>query len=208
MKKIILSAVAALVLTAVSQAQLRIGVKAGANLENQRVSVSQGSIYGSDRIKSYHAGLIGDLDLGGNFYLQPQLLFSRKGAMHLSTTGAHNSKVTMSYVELPVNVLYKFDLPFGKVFAGAGGAFSYAVGGKEQRDGVSTKIFENGVKDWKREDVSLSFTAGLEFNNGLFASINSQRSLLDIHKSSDISVKNKSVSVSVGYFLDWKRTRR
>jgi hypothetical protein len=208
MKKIILTTVAAIMIAAVSQAQFTLGVKVGGNLDNQKVSVSNGSIYASDNLRGYHAGLIGELDLGSNFYLQPQVLFSRKGAMHFSSTGAHETKVRMSYVELPVNVVYKLDLPFGKVFAGAGGAFSYAVGGKQEQNGVSTKIYRSGVREWKREDLSLTFTAGVEFDNGLFASINSQKGLFDVHKASDVTVKNKTLSVSVGYFINWKKFGR
>ena len=114
----------------------------------------------------------------------------------------------MSYVELPVNILYKFDLPFGKVFGGAGAAFSYAVGGREQQGDVTRKIYGGAVKDWKREDVSLTFTAGLEFNNGFFASVNSQKGLMNIHQADGVSVKNKSVSVSVGYLLDRKKFKQ
>ncbi|MBL7741603.1 MAG: PorT family protein [Chitinophagaceae bacterium] len=207
MKKIMLSSVAALLIAAVSQAQFKVGLKAGGNLDNQKVNVKEGTIYASDNLKGYHAGLIGELDLGSNFYLQPQLLFSRKGAMHLSSTGAGDTKVRISYVELPVNVLYKLDLPFGKAFAGAGGAFSYGIGGKETQGDVSGKIY-SGVKDWRREDISLTFTAGLEFDNGFFASINSQKGLLDIHQSKDVTIRNKSMSVSIGYLIDWNKLRR
>ena len=208
MKKIILSVVALVSISLLSEAQFKVGIKAGASQDNQRVNVKEGSIFGSDNYKGYHAGFVGDLAIGGNFYLQPQLLFSRKGATHLSSTGAPDIKVQMSYVELPVNVLYKFDLPFGKVFGGAGAAFSYAVGGREQQGDVTRKIYGRAVKDWKREDVGLTFTAGLEFNNGFFASVNSQKGLMNIHQADGVSVKNKSVSVSVGYLLDWKKFKR
>lgn len=208
MKKIILSAVVAIAFATVSQAQLRVGVKAGGSLDNQRINVTESSIYSSDNLRGYQAGLVGELPLGGNFYLQPQVLFSRKGAMHLSSTGADNIKVRMSYVEMPVNVLYKFNLPFGKIFAGAGGAFSYGVGGKEIQAGQTNKIYGKGRSDWKREDISLTFTTGIEFDNGFFASFNSQKGLRDIHKSDGVSIKNKSISVSVGYMIDWKKLNR
>jgi hypothetical protein len=104
--------------------------------------------------------------------------------------------------------LYKIDLPFGKVFGGAGAAFSYAVGGKQQQGDVTTKLYGSGVKNWKREDVSLTFTAGLEFNNGFFVSANSQKGLMDIYKGNGVSVKNKSMSVSVGYLVDLKKFKR
>ena len=147
MKKVLLSILTVVSFSLLSHAQLKFGIKAGTNQDNQRINVTESSIYGSNNFKGYHAGLIGDLNIGGNFYLQPQLLFSRKGATHLSTAGSGDIKVKMSYVELPVNVLYKANLPFGKVFGGAGGAFSYAVGGQEQQGGVTKKLYGSADKD-------------------------------------------------------------
>lgn len=207
MKKIFLSVVTILSISLVSNAQFKVGIKAGVNDNSQRINVTEGSIYGGDNFKGYHAGLIGDLNLGKNFYLQPQVLFTRKGATHLSSTGAKDTKIKMNYLEMPVNVLYKVNLPFGKAFAGTGMTFSYATGGKQEQAGVTTKLFSN-ASNWRREDLSLNFTAGLEFNNGLFISANSQKGLMDVYKTGAASVKNKSMSVSVGYLIDWNKFKR
>ncbi len=207
MKKIILSVVTILSISLASQAQFKVGIKAGINDNEQRIKVTEGSIYGGEKFKGYHAGLTGDLNLGGNFYLQPQLLFSRKGAVHLSSTGAKDIKVKMNYLEIPVNLLYKIDLPFGKVFGGTGVTLSYAVGGKQEQDGVTEKLFHHSGNTWRREDVSLNFTAGFEFNNGIFVSANSQKGLLDVYKAG-AGIKNKSMSLSVGYIIDWNKFKR
>jgi hypothetical protein len=207
MKKIILSVVTILSVSLASQAQFKVGIKAGINDNEQRIKVTEGSIYGGDKFKGYHAGLVGDLNLGSNFYLQPQLLFSRKGAVHLSSVGAKDTKVKLNYVEMPVNLLYKIDLPFGKVFAGTGVTLSYAVGGKQEQDGVTTKLFHHSGNTWRREDVALNFTAGFEFNNGIFVSANSQKGLLDVYKAG-AGIKNRSVSLSVGYVIDWNKFKR
>jgi hypothetical protein len=113
----------------------------------------------------------------------------------------------MSYVEVPVNSAVQIQPPMRKIFLGAGGAFSYAVAGK-QTHGRQQNQLVFGEKNWKREDISLTFTAGFEFNNGLFASINSQKGLLNTSKVSGVSAKNESLSVSVGYLIDWKKLKR
>jgi hypothetical protein len=207
MKKIFLSVVTILSISLLSNAQFKVGIKAGINDNDQRIKVTEGSIYGGDKFKGYHAGLIGDLNLGGHFYLQPQLLFSRKGAVHLSSVGAKEMKIKMNYLEMPVNVLYKINLPFGKVFGGTGVTLSYAVGGKQEQDGVTKKLFSNTGNTWRREDLSLNFTAGVEFSNGLFVSANSQKGLVDIYKAG-AGIKNRSMSVSVGYLIDWNKFKR
>lgn len=207
MKKIIVLAIALFTLSAVSVAQLKIGIKAGVNQNSQRINVTEGSIYGTGDQKGFHAGVIGELALGNNLYLQPQLLFSRKGADHLSTTGAPVTKIRMNYLELPVNLVYKFNLPFGKVIAGTGATYSYAVGGKATATGSSARLFYEGSA-WNRQDLSLNFTTGFEFKNGLYFTLNSQKGLLDVHNSANTRVKNKSTSVSVGYLIDWKKFGR
>ena len=205
MKKIVLSVVAVVAMAAVSKAQVRVGVMGGLNEEDQKINVTEGSIYGNGKFKSYHAGAIGDMKIGGNFYLQPQVLFSRKGATYTNVVSEKDTKIRINYVQLPVNVVYKLNLPFGKLFAGAGGSFSYAIGGRMSEAGVNTKLFKSG--DWKREDVSLTFTGGIEFNNGLFISSNSQKGLMNINKVNGVTAKSRSVSVSVGYFIDWKKRK-
>lgn len=208
MRKIILTAVAMASLFMAAKAQFKVGIKAGGNLSNQTISVSGANyLYTGNDVKTYHAGLIGDLRIAGNFYLQPQLLWTRKGASQFSSLADGKTKMRINYVEVPVNVVYKVELPFGRLFGGAGAAYSYAINGKNIQDGHSTGAF-SGNSDWKRGDISLSFTAGLEFDNGFFISMNSNKGLSDINKADDITARNKSRSLSVGYFIDWKKFSR
>jgi hypothetical protein len=208
MKKIFLSAFAVIALALLSQAQFRIGVKAGADISQQRVNVSQGNaLFSNDHFKGYHAGLIIEFKVAENVYVQPQLLYTRKGSTLLSSTGGADTKVRFNYIDVPVNVVYKLPVSFGKIFAGAGPSFSYGFSGKQEQAGHKTGVYSDH-STWKREDLSLSFTAGVEFNNGLFASINSQKGMMDVYRTDGISVKNRSVSASIGYMIDWKQLKR
>jgi hypothetical protein len=208
MKKMILATIALVSLTTISNAQFRVGVKAGGNISKQRVNVSSGnSVFSNDNYKSYHAGLITEVKLANRFYVQPQLLYTRKGSTLLSSTGAADAKLRIHYLEMPVNLVYKVPVSFGYLFGGAGAAFSYGISGKQTQASHSSSIFDRN-QSWRREDVSLSFTAGVEMDNGLFVSINSQKGLLDVNNAPGISVKNSAVSVSLGYMIDWKQLKR
>lgn len=206
MKKVLVSILAVVAAITASQAQFRPGIKAGANQVNQRVNASQGSLYAGSHTTGYHAGLIGDIPLTGNFYLQPQLLWSQRGATHYHSTEEGSTQIKIHYIDAPVNIVYKAPLSFGKLFAGAGGAFSYAVAGHQKQNGQKQNLFNSN--NWKHEDISLSFTAGLEFNNGLFVSMNSQKGLFNLSKAEGVSVKSKSASISVGYFIEWKKNKK
>jgi hypothetical protein len=207
MKKMILTTIALVSLVMISNAQFRVGIKAGGNISKQRVNVSSGnSLYSNDNFKSYHAGVITEFKLSDRFYLQPQLLYTSKGSTLLSSTGAADAKLRLHYLEMPVNLVYKLPVSFGYLFGGAGGAFSYGISGKQTQAGHNTSVFDRN-QSWRREDISLTFTAGVEFNNGLFVSVNSQKGMLDINKAPGVSVKNSSVSVSLGYMIDWKKLK-
>jgi hypothetical protein len=205
MKKLFLIFISVVTLSTISEAQLRVGLKAGISQSKQQISGN--SIFSNDHYKSYHAGLISDIRLAGNFYLQPQILYSRRGSTLLnSTASTADTKVRINYIDVPVNLVYKFPVAFGQLFAGAGPSFSYGFGGKQEQNGQKQGLYAG--KNWKREDISLSFTAGIEFNNGLFISANSQKGLMDVYKPDGVSVKNRSVSLSVGYLIDWNRLKK
>jgi hypothetical protein len=207
MKKMILTTIALVSLVMISNAQFRVGIKAGGNISKQRVNVGAGnSLYSNDNYKNYHAGVITEFKLSERFYLQPQLLYTRKGSTLLSSTGASDAKLRIHYLEMPVNLVYKVPVSFGYLFGGAGGAISYGISGKQTQAGHSTSVFDKN-QSWRREDISLSFTAGVELNNGMFVSINSQKGMLDVNKAPGVSVKNSSVSVSLGYMIDWKKLK-
>lgn len=208
MKQFILSVAAIVFLATFSQAQFKLGITGGADRTNQRINTSQGnSLYAGDRLHTWHAGLIGELKIAGNFYLQPQLLYTQKGSMLQSSLGESDMQVKINYVEMPVNILYKLPVPFGSVFAGAGASAGYGFSGKQEQNGIKRSIYKD-VKTWKHEDFSYSFTAGLEFNSGIFLSVSSRKGLYDVYKADGMSIKNRSQSVSIGYMLNRKKSSK
>ncbi|MEO6722347.1 MAG: hypothetical protein ABIN67_18410 [Ferruginibacter sp.] len=81
---------------------------------------------------------------------------------------------------------------------------SYGFAGKLANNGQSSKLF-SADKNWNRLDISANAVTGIEFNNGFFANVNYQRGFRDINKSSTVSVKNRSVGMTVGYLLNLKK---
>lgn len=209
MKKVILSVFTVISLVAVSQAQFRVGLKAGGSLSNQHGNAAAGTnLVSKDAFRGYQAGLVGDVQLFQNVYLQPQLLYTQKGAKYTTIAGGQDTKLTMRNVEMPVNVLYKVNVPFGRIVAGGGPSISYGFGGKLEQNGQKTKLYSGAMNDFKRIDVSANAVAGLEFDNGLFTHVNYQMGLRDVSKIDGINTKSRSVSVSVGYLIDWNKLKR
>lgn len=189
------------ILASTTFAQFKVGVTAGGNRTNQKINLKEGSLISGHNVSGFHAGLVSDLALDDHFHIQSQLLYARKGMIHNNIQTGYASTYRLHYVELPVNVLYKFDFTAGKIFVGTGATVGYAVAG-------SNGFFKGNGNPWKREDLSLNFTGGFEWNNGIYVSVNSQKGLLDINSSPFIKARSKSMNVSVGYMIDWKAMKK
>lgn len=151
MKKVILSVFTVIALAEVSHAQFKVGVKAGGSLSNQHSNAaSETKLLSTNAFLGYHAGLVGDVQVFQNVYLQPQLIYSQKGAKYTSIVGGHETKLTMRSIEVPVNVLYKVNTPFGKLVAGGGPSLSYGFGGKMEQNGQTKKLYSGAIKEFKR----------------------------------------------------------
>ncbi|MEO6722346.1 MAG: outer membrane beta-barrel protein [Ferruginibacter sp.] len=113
MKKIFLLSSIVMIFSIATKAQIRVGIQAGANLSNQSRNDFKGSkLISNKAFKGFHAGVVADIPLTSHLYLQPQLQYTRKGARYTGAFGT-DAKLTMHYVEMPVNILYKVDMPFG-----------------------------------------------------------------------------------------------
>ncbi|MBC7850575.1 MAG: PorT family protein [Chitinophagaceae bacterium] len=205
MKKFLLSSIAIFALFAVSQSQIKVGLVTGRSLAIQeRSDAGDERLISTDAFRGYHVGLTADIHLLGNIYAQPQLLYSQKGAKFTSKTGGWE-KITNRTIEVPLNVVYKADLLFAKLYAGGGPVINYGIGGKSQLDQQTTRLYK-GASNYRRLDLSANAVAGLEFRNGLFVSVNYQYGLRDVNKTS-VNVKNRSFGVSIGQTIEWKKNK-
>ncbi len=145
------------------QAQVKFGPEVGINFSQLKVSGSGTSITTSS-VTSFHLGMDVEFGLAKNFFLQSGLMYSGKGGTY------NGDQVSLSYVELPFNFMYKFDISGPKILVLAGPYIAYAVGGEEKYGGVSTKIhFGNTTSDnIKPLDFGLNFGLGAEFNGLVF----------------------------------------
>ncbi len=190
-------------------AQVSFGVKAGYSNTNIQFEDNDGL----SRLSAWHAGVIADLSLAENFSLQPQLLVSAKGTqMKAEAAGVDvTSKIKLTYLELPVNFMYKHKAGAGKFFVGVGPYIAYGISGKvgDQKikfDGKSFDEVGEGDEDahLKALDLGGNVLAGYELKNGLLFSINYSLGLTDI-SADDEKSKNNYFGISVGYLLHSKK---
>jgi predicted porin len=186
--------------------KFRFGIQAGATLSNMSVKIEDLKLP-SDMKFGFTAGLLFDLPVNEHFIFQPAVNFVQKG---LNTSdGDYSSHTTLNYVEAPLNFLYRQNASKG-FFAGAGPSIGFGISGKTKDDtGEEDVHFGSNPDedDLKAMDFGANIIAGYLFGNGLQVSgaFNQSFSNLAIGEdASDIKIKNKYFSVSVGYFFNRK----
>jgi hypothetical protein len=215
--KVLLLAFAATALTLTSKAQddkTTFGVRAGVNFQNLTGEINNQDL--DMKMKTgFHIGVNAEIPVAPEFYLQPGLLFSTKGAKE----DGGDAKWNVSYLEVPVNFIYKPTLGTGKLILGVGPYLGIAVGGKVKTDpkdidiefendldAKQTNEFATGAK-WfqKRLDFGGNLVAGYELSSKLSFQLNAQLGMSNLfpkvmgEKADNTKIKNTGFGVSVGY---------
>lgn len=201
------------------KAKISFAVLGGINFQNLNGKDNNGDKLENDMIIGYHAGVNVQIPIVPQFFFQPGLLFTTKGAK--DTYGSLTGKFKLSYIELPLNVVYKGLLGKGHIMIGLGPYIGYAVGGKASIEDESTtietdiefkKVVESGdnllVPYFKAFDAGGNIFVGYELACGIFLQLNAQLGMLKINPEDNrtlpvygdkLSVKNTGFGLSVGY---------
>lgn len=161
MKKILLVAVC-VGLSYFSQAQIKFGVKAGANLSNVggKDAVNTSSLIG------FHGGVQANIPLAEGFSVQPELLYSSQGSKAKTETSGDGdeiltteAKLHLNYLSLPVLAQYKHA---SGVFVQTGPQLSYLLSAKAKAAGESIDMKD----DFKKTDLSWVLGVGYAIADG------------------------------------------
>jgi hypothetical protein len=188
----------------------------GVNFQNLNGKNYNGDKLENEMIIGYHAGVNVLLPLAPQFYFQPGLLYSTKGATN--SYGSLTGTFKLSYVELPLNFVYRAPLGNGKIMVGFGPYVGYAIGGKAELvlgdlSAEEDIVFQNTIETgdplltayFKPLDVGGNIFVAYEMAGGIFLQLNTQLGLVkinpqDMRISDDkSSVKNTGFGVSLGY---------
>lgn len=199
-----------------SQDKTRFSILAGPNFQNLNGKTFNGDASENTLVVGFHAGFNIAIPVAPEFYFQPGLLFSTKGGKH--TTDSFTNKISLSYLEVPLNLVYRAQLGQGYFLLGFGPYIAYGLMGKRmyERNNNETKsdiVFNSSVESgnpddmafFKRFDAGGNIFAGYETSAGIFCHLNTQLGMLKINpeytnRSNDKSViKNTGFGLSVGY---------
>jgi hypothetical protein len=158
-----------------TQAQIRLGIKAGANFSDL-----DGNLDTSMRT-GFHAGAILEIKASQNFAIQPEVLYSMQGA---KVTLAGAKEIDFSYVTVPVLVKYYVVTDVFSLEAGPQFAFL---------------IDDNVENTFKTESFDFAVVGGigLDITKSFFAQAHYVVGLTDASTNAD--VKNRVIQLSLGY---------
>jgi hypothetical protein len=196
------------------------GIRGGVNFQNINGKDDNGDKLENDMLTGYNFGFNAEIPVAPDFYFQPGLLYSLKGAKSSDVILGQTitGEIKISYLELPLNFLYKPLLGSGHLLLGFGPYVALGIGGKATYEGGGSSLsqnikFKNKVMNSDPDDVfylrpldaGANMLAGFEFRNKLSFQLNVQLGLLKINPEYEgapddkTSAKNTGFGFSLGY---------
>lgn len=199
-----------------TNAKTSFAILGGVNFQNLNGKNFNGDKLENDLILGYHAGVNAQIPIAPEFYFQPGLLYTTKGAKN--TSGAFTGTYNLSYVEVPLNLVYKALLGNGYFMLGFGPYVAYGINGKFTGEAGSASlksdiVFKNVVETGdplttpylKALDAGGNIFVGYEMPAGIFLQLNTQLGMLNINPeyksitTDNSSLKNTGFGLSLGY---------
>ena len=211
--------------TTPAQSGFKWGLTAGVSLNQQLDNYEGETTYNQGKV-GFYGGLQGDWMINKNWSIQPGLIYTMKGGQqerNFSYTDVEGTfhevqiknKNTLSYVQLPVNIVYKIPVgESGSVIVGVGGYAGalFAANGKytvknevngnavESQSEERTRKLEIGNEpgdDLNRFDAGLTGILGFELASGLVAKAGIDLGLVNIVQNDDVSKYEASLPSTV-----------
>jgi hypothetical protein len=205
--------------------QVNLKIVAGISLQNLKGTDFWGEKLKNKVLLGYNAGFMTDILISRNLHFLPGLLYTAKGArkelvemVKKSSESKVITTIRLSYLEIPVSLLYRPKLGEGHILLGFGPYAAYGIGGKviTKGSGYSNVIpvsFKNTVTIddpsdyayYRALDTGVNLFFGYELYYGIFCHLNIQMGLLEINpryeqlSNDKTSYKNRGFGLMFGY---------
>ena len=182
MKKVFLFVVCAASF-AVANAQVKFGVKAGANFANL-----SGDVEDTKMKIGFNVGGLVQIPVTSQFMVQPEVVFSAQGAKADEGDG----KLNFNYINVPLLAKYQSTSGF---FAETGPQIGFLMSAKAKEDDE-----EEDVKEaFKGTDFAWAFGLGYQTASGFGVNARYNLGLSNISETDAFKVKNNVIQVGVFY---------
>ena len=214
-----------LLLAGLAQAQISIGVRAGANLANVSFSDTSDLDIGDPKTRvGAILGAVLEMGITEKLAIQVEPSFIQKGwrikdeSQLLGQTIKIDGNYTFNYIDVPVLAKLRFNGENTGLYAFAGPTFGYMASGKYkvttevagQKETEEEKLTFDDEDGINRFDVGATLGAGFQLNLGggrLFFDARYNLGLSNIadeeETGEDFSIRNKGIGLSVGYLFSF-----
>lgn len=163
-----------------AQAQFSWGIKGGANISSLHFS-DLPETFSKSNITGFHIGPTIEL-------IAPVVGLGFDASILYSQTGVEmgRQKIKNDYLDIPVNLKWKFGLPSLKVYLAAGPYVGFRLGGAKVWEVISDQISS------KSFSAGLDFGAGVELFRHLQVGVNYQLGLTENYSMKNLNIGGKN----------------
>lgn len=214
-KNLIISVVILLFANFVLAQNTRVGVFAGPVMSSMFKKVG-GEKHNSDYVTGATIGLLLDVPMQRYGSFQPGLNYIGKNSKDEVVTSSGETvrtKTLITYLELPLNVVFRVPGGSGNVLLGTGVAPAVALSGTMKSEGAMTNetkklnFGDDATDDFARYDFGINVIAGYEFKNNFFVQLNYNHGIhrLFVGGDPDDKLYNRYFALRVGLLIGGKK---
>jgi len=208
MKKLILSLAVLASAAGVANAQtgIKVGLKGGFNGSTFSGSNSKGSKYKA----GFAAGGFVNFGVSDNFSIQPELLYSQKGARIENVLGSGlTSKTTLGYLDVPIMFRYNIGEDGKGLFVEVGPQGSFVLHRRDfLEDGNNNQVGASETSTDPLNKVVLGYVGGIgyQITSGLQLGLRYTGDFTQVYKQQNgaLNVHNSVFQFQVGYAFGGK----
>jgi hypothetical protein len=170
------------------------GIKGGVNFSNIVGGDDRDNIDDENVLTSFHVGIFTQVGLSDVFYIQPELLYTRKGT-ELDLGAIGDTQLNLDYLELPI--MFRIEV-LETINLEAGPYAAYLLNSKITNDN-SSGAFELDTDDFRKLDYGLAIGAGFDLEI-LEIGARYNYGLVSLSKNDEgIDARNSSLSAYVAF---------
>lgn len=179
-------------------------ISLGSTKFNEKVS---GADFNHKSTPSFELGFVFGIPIDARFTLNTGAGYGNSGTRYDDNSGGKNV-VTLGYLTVPVEVMYKFSPAKNSLFLTAGGYYGYLTSAEDKH--AELKIAD-GIYSYKRSDYGVDFGVGYVFpgKTDWFLKADYSKGLANIINypagENDSHIKNSNLSLTIGWLFFKKK---
>jgi hypothetical protein len=178
-------------------AGIQFGLKIGGNIAKPTGADAQDPLATLKSRVGFTGGIFLAFNFGSVLSIQPEILYTMKGAGYVALDDSYTDKLYANYIEIPVLLKLKLALPVVQPFIFAGPSVGFKLSEKLERDGVPlTDVI------LKNNDYGAVFGAGLNVGRNFMLdvrySLGLQKVYDTLHGTTEPDIKNGVWAATIG----------